>query len=464
MRREADEEAPGSSPGIFKGAPVIVQGLKSAAEYNGAKGTVTSGLWDNGRYEVTLPQQGAEEPKVLALKPANFTLDTDALQEYVLQKRAESSRRSPPLEDVSLVWAKGKGLSSKAVSSKTAEVPALQQGEILLRVDKFAFGSMAMGYLMKGFTRSFGAYHSFYRYPEDGLYRSACWGYATVLESSHPKVAAGTRVYGLLPPCKFQVMPVGGIIPRGKHGEPAVVEVTMEGIDYRLNRFQELEVVDASAPSDPQMEEWKMVSKELYTMAFYMDENLLVDTGMINSVLISCASSKTALALAYCLRMRDMRLVVGLTSQEPLGFEALTGLAERVGESYYRFNDLECRDLKATLRGLEGSQAGRVRLSSFYQKALVSHWRLTERPEYLRALGALDETDPKSPQVILSNYVMARPNCLQASGLYAICCRNTCEDLMAHLEREIGHAKTTPARVSELVAALPPMSGPCKCD
>merc|ERR1712176_634393 len=54
--------------------------------------------------------------------------------------------------------------------------------------------------------------------------------------------------------------------------------------------------------------------------AFYMDENLLVDTGMINSVIISCASSKTALALAYCLRMREMRYVVGLTSQEHLDF------------------------------------------------------------------------------------------------------------------------------------------------
>merc|ERR1712176_1332804 len=60
--------------------------------------------------------------------------------------------------------------------------------------------------------------------------------------------------------------------------------------------------------------------------AFYMDENLLVDTGMINSVIISCASSKTALALAYCLRMREMRYVVGLTSKEHLEFVKSTDL------------------------------------------------------------------------------------------------------------------------------------------
>jgi len=147
-------------------------------------------------------------------------------------------------------------------------------------------------------------------------------------------------------------------------------------------------------------------------------------------------------------------------AQATLGFEALTSLAERVGEGYYRFNDLECRDLKATLRGLEAGTAGRVRLSSFYQKALVSHWRLTERPEYLRALGALDETDPKSPQVILSNYVMARPNCLESSSLYAVCCRNECEDLMGSLEARIGAPAAAPERVAELVAALPSDSVP----
>ena len=54
---------------------MIVRGLQSAPEYNGCKGSVSSGKWENGRYEVTIPQ-GEEEPKVLALKPANFLLDT----------------------------------------------------------------------------------------------------------------------------------------------------------------------------------------------------------------------------------------------------------------------------------------------------------------------------------------------------------------------------------------------------
>lgn len=136
-------------------------------------------------------------------------------------------------------------------------------------------------------------------------------------------------------------------------------------------------------------------------------------------------------------------------------FEDAALMAESIGENYYTFNDGECRDLKTELGGLEGIKAGRVRLSFFYSKGLHSHWRFNERQEYLRVLGALDETDAASPQVIVPNYVMARPNCLEASGLYAICCRNECEDLMGHLELQLGAATAEPKRIAELVAALP---------
>jgi len=53
------------------------------------------------------------------------------------------------------------------------------------------------------------------------------------------------------------------------------------------------------------------------------------------------------------------------------------------------------------------------------------------------------------------NYIMSRPNCLEASNLYAICCRNECEDLMSHLETQIGSSAAEPRKIAELVANLP---------
>mmetsp|Transcript_73181 Transcript_73181/g.148601 ORF Transcript_73181/g.148601 Transcript_73181/m.148601 type:complete len:535 (+) Transcript_73181:149-1753(+) len=310
--------------GIFKGAPVFIRGLTGAAEWNGFKGIVTAGPFDNGRYEVTLQMENKQEPKVLSLKTGNFQLDTDALKAYITQKRAEKAKRNPPLEDLSLVWAKGKGLSVKSLTSKTSEVLELEEGKVLLRIDKFGFSHMTLGYLMKGFTRTFGGYHSFYPWTDEAHYRSACWGYATVMESAHPKVAVGTRIYGLVPPSKYTVQRVSGTIA-GTKGDPSILELEMENVPYNMRRFQEMEIVEGNE-DDPVVEDWRIIAKEVYKMAFYMDEQLLVETGMINSVIISCASCKTALALAYCLRMREMRYVVGFTSKEHLDFVKSTDL------------------------------------------------------------------------------------------------------------------------------------------
>eukprot|EP00435_Cladocopium_sp_Y103_P046728 s905_g13.t1 len=112
-------------------------------------------------------------------------------------------------------------------------------------------------------------------------------------------------------------------------------------------------------------------------------------------------------------------------------FESNSDLVQKIGERsaeisdmekmYFHFNDGECRALKATMQDMEGKKAGRVRLSTFYKKSLYSHWRFTEKADYLRRLGALDDSDPQQPQVIMANYMMARPNCLEASGLPPNC-------------------------------------------
>merc|ERR1711879_117998 len=148
------------------------------------------------------------------------------------------------------------------------------------------------------------------------------------MESAHPKVAVGTRLYGLVPPSKYTVQRVSGTIV-GTKGDPNIVELEMEDVPYNMRRFQEMEIVEGN-DDDPVFEDWRIVAKEIYKMAFYMDEQLLVETGMINSVIISCASSKTALALAYCLRMREMRYVVGFTSKEHLDFVKSTDLYHEV--------------------------------------------------------------------------------------------------------------------------------------
>lgn len=136
-------------------------------------------------------------------------------------------------------------------------------------------------------------------------------------------------------------------------------------------------------------------------------------------------------------------------------FAGMSDFVSKIGENYFKFNDNECRELKSTLKGMEGFKAGRVRLSNFYKKSLYSHWRFTEKADYLRSLGALDESDPQQPHVLVANYIMARPNCLSSSSLYAVCCRNECEDLMGHIERTVAAPSGTPQHIASIVSQLP---------
>jgi hypothetical protein len=146
--------------------------------------------------------------------------------------------------------------------------------------------------------------------------------------------------------------------------------------------------------------------------------------------------------------------LVAFGENDMLSFSTMVQLAEGIGEDYHEFNDVECRSLKHTLVHMEDNKPGRVPLSAFYKKSLHSHWGFVEKAEYLRALGALDESNPKRWQVIVPNYLHSSPNCLNASHFYGICCRNECEDLMSQIETKVGSSEAGPAQIAQIASFL----------
>jgi len=135
-------------------------------------------------------------------------------------------------------------------------------------------------------------------------------------------------------------------------------------------------------------------------------------------------------------------------------FNSVTRLVEGIGANYGQFQNLECQALKNDLLELSDG-SGRVRLSKFYGAAFHNtSQHFSERPEYLRHLGVLDETDPQQPSVIITNYMYSRANCLASSSFYAICCINECERLMAGLEHRLASPTADPSTVAKLVASM----------
>eukprot|EP00427_Karlodinium_veneficum_P060697 CAMPEP_0169372888 /NCGR_PEP_ID=MMETSP1017-20121227/36709_1 /TAXON_ID=342587 /ORGANISM="Karlodinium micrum, Strain CCMP2283" /LENGTH=573 /DNA_ID=CAMNT_0009471559 /DNA_START=18 /DNA_END=1735 /DNA_ORIENTATION=+ len=142
------------------------------------------------------------------------------------------------------------------------------------------------------------------------------------------------------------------------------------------------------------------------------------------------------------------------SAQTPLYFNDTARVVEEVGRRYGVYNDQECGKLKSELLSIESTKAGRVRLTEFYKKGLTGVFEFNEKAEYLRAIGVLDESDPKQPYVIVPNYVSARPNCLVASSFYAVCCRNECEELMATLEQKLSSGTAKPQQILEIASTL----------
>jgi hypothetical protein len=118
------------------------------------------------------------------------------------------------------------------------------------------------------------------------------------------------------------------------------------------------------------------------------------------------------------------------------------------------FLDTECRSMKDALLEVEEKDSGRVLLSSFYKKGMEKGLHFVEKPAYLRELGALDESQPGEPRVIVSNFIVSPNNCLVDTGSYSVCCRNECESVMAHLESTIGASEASPEQIVTALASI----------
>jgi hypothetical protein len=141
-------------------------------------------------------------------------------------------------------------------------------------------------------------------------------------------------------------------------------------------------------------------------------------------------------------------------------FSDITDVVEEAGERFGRFQNHECLDLKKILVTLEESKgSGRVRLTDFYNSALNGgQWQFSESVQYLRQLGALDESDSSNLRVIIPNYLGAPSNCIASSAYYGVCCIDECEDLLGHVERELKSPTADPNKIAKIIANLPSAS------
>jgi hypothetical protein len=205
---------------------------------------------------------------------------------------------------------------------RTAFVPAahtpdttLEPGEILARITRFALTANNVTY---GAIGEMIGYWNFFPAPA-GWGRIPVWGFADVARSVHGSIAVGERLYGYFPMSSYLVLrpervAAGGFLDATPH-RAALPPV-----------YNQYFRVTNAAGHDPAREAEIAIFRPLFATSFllddYLDESKLFGA---RSVVLSSASSKTALGLAFLLSEAKRCPVIGLTSAKNRDFVTRTG-------------------------------------------------------------------------------------------------------------------------------------------
>ena len=200
------------------------------------------------------------------------------------------------------------------------DAAALRPGQVLVRVDRFAFTANNVTY---GAVGELIGYWNFFP-ARAGWGRIPVWGFGTVAASRCDALPVGERIFGYLPMSTHVVLDAAqvtadGFVDAAPHRAalpPIYNQYTRCAADPLFARAREAHVA---------------LFRPLFATAFLLDDFLAEHGGFgARQVVLSSASSKTALGLAFLLHARGPAQVVGLTSARHAGFVRDTGYYDRV--------------------------------------------------------------------------------------------------------------------------------------
>ena len=173
--------------------------------------------------------------------------------------------------------------------------PEPGDGDVLLRVESFALTANTMTYGVFGEAMG---YWRFFPASGPGRGRIPAWGHAEVLTEGNPDLPAGSRLFGYLPMSTHVVLR-----PQARKGGVTDASPHRAELPAPYNEY-------VPAGGDGEDAEGRVaVLRPLFVTGFLLADHLAAS----ERVVVSSASSKTALSTAWCLREHGTD-VTGLTS------------------------------------------------------------------------------------------------------------------------------------------------------
>jgi hypothetical protein len=214
--------------------------------------------------------------------------------------------------------------------------PPLQDGQIRVRIDRFALTSNNITYAAFGDAMQ---YWQFYPVAALGggaqdadFGRIPVWGFGSVSDSAHAGVATGERLYGYFPMASSVVLSPTRVSD-GAFTDGSPHRAQLHPVYNQYTRCA------ADPFYTPQTEDVQALLRPLFTTAWLIDDFMAdnqffgaqaKDEGAPGAILLSSASSKTAYATAFFLHQRTGVEVIGLTSPANVAFCESLGCYHRV--------------------------------------------------------------------------------------------------------------------------------------
>lgn len=215
------------------------------------------------------------------------------------------------MENLQFQVRKKQFVDSRLTENSASEL-ALDEGDILVKIDKFAYTANNITYAVTGDTIG---YWNFYPV-SDGTEQWGMipvWGFAHVVQSKCNSVSVGDRFFGYFPPAiHLKMHPVRVDEQRFVAGSPHRVKLPAVYNVYHK--------VTTELNNQQTLENQRMVLFPLHLTAYFLGDRLQEKQFYgAEQVLILSASSKTGTGLGYALReLAESPHIVGLTSPRNL--------------------------------------------------------------------------------------------------------------------------------------------------
>jgi hypothetical protein len=205
-------------------------------------------------------------------------------------------------------------------TARAVTIPAspLADGAVRLQLELFGLSANNVTYAAMG--EGVAGYWDFFPAPP-GWGCPPCWGIASVIESRAPDVAAGSRYYGYFP-----IAETLDVVPVKVSGSGFT-----DGTPHRASKaavYNRYLITTADPLYNPEFEPEQVLLRPTFASGWWLAD--FIHQGRPNTVVMSSASSKSALATAHQLRKLGNHRLVGLTSSRNSAFVRATELHHEV--------------------------------------------------------------------------------------------------------------------------------------